>query len=250
MRSSFRSRLKRGERLLGTLVTLSSPEVAEILAEAGFDWLFIDMEHSPLDVREAQSILQAVGERCACVLRVPLNDEIWIKKALDIGATGLIIPQVNSRQEAERAVRFCKYPPQGSRGVGVARAQGYGARLQDYLDSANEEIAVIVQAEHIDGVSRIEEIVGVAGVDAVLVGPYDLSASMGKIGNVTDAEVQTAIARVKVACASVRMPIGIFAATAEAAKPFMNEGYSLIAVGIDTLFLVEAANQLVRQLRE
>jgi len=250
MKTNFRSRLKRGETLLGTLVTLSSPEVAEILAEAGFDWLFIDMEHSPLDVREAQAILQTVGERCACVLRVPLNDEIWIKKALDIGATGIIIPQVNSRQEAERAVRFCKYPPQGSRGVGVARAQGYGARLQDYLDSANEEIAVIVQAEHIDGVSRIEEIVGVAGIDAVLVGPYDLSASMGKIGKVADAGVQAAIARVKVACASARMPIGIFAATAEAAKPFMREGYSLIAVGIDTIFLVEAANQLVRQLRE
>ncbi len=250
MKSNFRSRLKRGETLLGTLVTLSSPEVAEILAEAGFDWLFIDMEHSPLDVREAQSILQAVGEKCACFLRVPLNDEIWIKKALDIGASGLIIPQVNSRQEAERAVRFCKYSPLGSRGVGVARAQGYGARLQDYLDSANDEIAVIVQAEHMDSVSRIEEIVGVSGIDAVLVGPYDLSASMGKIGNVTDAEVQAAIARVKVTCTSAHMPIGIFTATAEAAKPFMNEGYSLIAVGIDTLFLVEAANQLVRLLRE
>ena len=250
MKASFRSRLKHGETLLGTLVTLSSPEVAEILAEAGFDWLFIDMEHSPLDVREAQAILQAVGERCACVLRVPLNDEIWIKKALDIGATGIIIPQVNSRQEAERAVRFCKYPPQGSRGVGVARAQGYGARLQDYLDSANDDVAVIVQAEHIDGVSRIQEIVSVAGVDAVLVGPYDLSASMGKIGNVTDAEVQAAIARVKGECTSTHVPIGIFAATAEAAKPFMHEGYSLIAVVIDTLFLVEAANQLVRQLRE
>ena len=250
MKTNFRSRLKHGETLLGTLVTLSSPEVAEILAEAGFDWLFIDMEHSPLDVREAQAILQTVGERCACVLRVPLNDEIWIKKALDIGATGIIIPQVNSRQEAERAVRFCKYPPQGSRGVGVARAQGYGARLQDYLDSANEEIAVIVQAEHIDGINHVQEIVGVAGIDAVLVGPYDLSASMGKIGKVADAGVQAAIARVKVACASARMPIGIFAATAEAAKPFMREGYSLTAVGIDTIFLVEAANQLVRQLRE
>jgi 2-keto-3-deoxy-L-rhamnonate aldolase RhmA len=250
MKTNFRNRLKRGETLLGTLVTLSSPEVAEILAEAGFDWLFVDMEHSPLDVREAQAILQAVGERCACVLRVPLNDEIWIKKALDIGACGIIVPQVNSRQEAERAVRFCKYPPQGSRGAGVARAHGYGARLQDYLDSANEEIAVIVQAEHMDGVNHVQEIVSVAGIDAVLVGPYDLSASMGKIGKVTDAEVQAAIARVKATCASAHMPIGIFAATAEAAKPFMRKGYSLIAVGIDTIFLVEAANQLVRQLRE
>lgn len=250
MKGSFRSRLKRGETLIGTLVTLPSPEVAEILAEAGFDWLFIDMEHSPLDVREAQAILQAVRERCACVLRVPLNDEVWIKKALDIGASGIIVPQVNSQQEAERAVRFCKYPPQGCRGVGVARAQGYGACLQDYLDSANEEIAVIVQAEHMDSVNHVQEIVSVTGIDAVLVGPYDLSASMGRIGKVTDAEVQAAIARVKVACASAHMPIGIFAATAKAVKPFMREGYNLIAVGIDTLFLVEAANQLVRQLRE
>ena len=250
MKTDFRSKLKRGETLIGTLMTLPSPEIAELFSNAGFDWLFIDMEHSPLDVREAQSILQAVGERCACVIRVPLNDEIWIKKALDIGASGIIIPQVNFRQEAERAVRFCKYPPQGSRGVGVARAHGYGAHLQDYLNNANEEIAVIVQAEHVDSVNHVQEIVSVTGIDAVLVGPYDLSASMGKIGQVTDAEVQAAIARVKVACASAHMPIGIFAATAEAVKPFMREGYSLIAVGIDTIFLVEAANQLVRQLRE
>jgi len=127
----FRTRLKRGDLLAGTLVSLPSPEIAEILAEAGFDWLFVDLEHSTLDVRSAQTVLQAVGGRVDCLLRVPLNDEIWIKKALDTGAAGIIVPQVNSADDARRAVRYSKYPPQGARSAGMARAHGYGALSQD-----------------------------------------------------------------------------------------------------------------------
>ena len=112
-------------------------------------------------------------------MRVPLNDEIWIKKVLDIGAAGIMVPQVNTAEAARRAVRLSKYPPRGSRSVGVARAQGYGARLGEYLQTADQETAVIVQAEHIEAVEHIEEILGVEGVDAVLVGPYDLSATWG-----------------------------------------------------------------------
>jgi len=248
MKETFRTRLKRGDLLAGTLVSLPAPEVAEILAEAGFDWLFIDMEHSQLDPPAAQVILQAVDYRIACVLRVALNDEIWIKKALDTGASGVMVPQVNSAEDARRAVRFCKYPPQGSRSVGLFRAQGYGARLTEYLAEANQRTAVIVQVEHIQAVGNVEAIIAVEGVDAVLVGPYDLSASMDHMGQVEHPEVQAAIQRVRQACQAQGMPLGIFAATAERARAYIQQGYRLVAVSGDTLMLGVAARDLLSKL--
>jgi 2-dehydro-3-deoxyglucarate aldolase/4-hydroxy-2-oxoheptanedioate aldolase len=241
--------LRRGDLLAGTLVSLPSPEIAEILAEAGFDWLFVDLEHSTLDVRSAQTVLQAVGGRVDCLLRVPLNDEIWIKKALDTGAAGIIVPQVNSADDARRAVRYSKYPPQGARSAGMARAHGYGARSQDYFRRANAEIALIVQAEHAQAVRNIEEIVNVEGVDAVFVGPYDLSASLGKMGQVEDPEVQAAIERVRRICRERGMPMGIFAASGDRALAYVREGYRLIAAGGDALLLSQAARQLSASLR-
>ncbi len=249
MVDGFPTRLRHKETLLGTLVTLDSPSVAEILAQTGFDWLFIDMEHSPLDPAAAQAILQAVGDKCPCVLRAPLNDEIWIKKALDVGASGLIVPQVNSAAEAERVVRWAKFPPQGTRGVGVARANAYGTRLAEYLSKANDEIAIIVQIESTAAVNAIDDIIQVDGVDAVFVGPYDLSSSMGKPGQVADPEIQSAIARVRQAALSSDKSLGIFAASAEVAKGYMREGCNFIAVGVDTLMLANAAKGALETLR-
>jgi len=249
MKESFRTRLKRGDLLTGTLINLPAPEVAEILAEAGFDWLFIDMEHSQLDTPAAQLILQAVDHRIDCVLRVALNDEIWLKKALDTGASGVMIPQVNSAEDARRAVRFCKYPPQGSRSVGLWRAAKYGTRLAEYLAEANHETAVIVQVEHIQAVGNVESIIAVEGVDAVLVGPYDLSASMDHMGQVEHPDVQAAIQRVRQACQAQGMPLGIFATTAERAKVYIQQGYRLVTVGGDTLMLDSAAREILSKLR-
>ena len=231
------------------MVTLSSPVIAELLSDAGFDWLFIDVEHSPLDWQAAQMLLQAAGEKCACVVRVPLCDEISIKKALDIGADGIIVPQVNSRHDAERVARYSKYPPQGTRGVGIARAHGYGPRFQDYVSRANDEVAVIVQAEHIEAVHHIHEIASVEGIDAVLIGPYDLSTSMGMPGQVTDPAVLDAIARVTAECKTCNMPLGIFGMTPDAVQPYIQAGYTLIAVGVDTMLLAVAASQIIRQLK-
>lgn len=190
MHTGFRARLLAGDRLIGTLISLPSPEVAELLAEVGFDWLFIDAEHGPFESAGALRLLQAVGARCASLVRVPAGEEVWIKKALDIGAAGVIIPQVNSAEQALRVVRHCKYPPFGTRGVGIARAHGYGLGFSDYVAEANDGLAVIVQAEHIEAVRDIAAIARVPGVNAVLIGPYDLSTSMGKPGQITDPEVR------------------------------------------------------------
>jgi len=249
MTDPFRIQLKTGKPLIGTLITLPSPAIAEIFMEAGFDWLFIDLEHSPLEVGDAQAILQAVDRKTSCILRVPLNDEIWIKKALDIGAAGIMVPQVNTVEDALRAVRFSKYPLQGSRSAGVGRAHRYGAALQEYLDRANEQTAVIIQIEHIRAVENVEAIIAVEGIDAVLVGPYDLSASMGMMGQVESPEVQSAVKRVRQACLERGMPLGIFTATAARAKEYIQDGYRLIAASGDTLMLVQSAREIIQVLR-
>ncbi len=245
----FRARLINGETLLGTMITLPSPEMVEIMIDVGYDWLFVDCEHGAFDTATAQSLLQAAGNRCPCVIRVPNSDDVWIKKALDIGASGIIVPQVNSASQARSVVASCKYPPEGTRGVGIGRAHGYGANFNDYVACANDQIAVIVQAEHIDAVNRIDEIVEVKGIDAVLIGPYDLSASLGKIGKLDDPELAVAIEKVRSCCAAAGIKLGFFGVSAEAVKPFLAQGYTLVAVGVDVLFASKSAAETLQSLQ-
>lgn len=249
MSIDFRARLKRGDRVLGTMVTLACPSAAEILAGIGFDWLFVDGEHGPLETGELLGILQAVGDRAACLVRVPEGNEVAIKKALDLGADGIIAPQVNTAQQAADVVRFSRYAPLGARGVGLARAHGYGLSFQDYMDRANERVSVVVQAEHARAVENIEEIVRVAGVDAVLLGPYDLSASLGQTGKLDHPSVVAAIDRITSVCQAAKMPLGYFGVTAAAVKPFIERGYTLIVAGVDTLLLGAAAKRMLAELK-
>jgi 2-dehydro-3-deoxyglucarate aldolase len=249
MQDGFRARLRRGDRLLGTMVTLASPSVAEVLAGIGFDWLFIDAEHGALETRELLAILQAVSHRVACIVRVPAADEVAIKRALDLGAHGIIVPQVNTAEQAASVVRFARYAPDGARGVGLARAHGYGQSFREYLESANREIAVVVQAEHRTAVDNIQSIVQVPGVDAVLLGPYDLSASLGRMGKIDDPAVAAAIRRVTDACKAASMPLGYFGVSAAAVAPYAAQGYTLLVAGVDTTLLGGAAHALLAELR-
>ena len=164
MNASFAKRLRSGQQQLATIISLPCPEIAEIAAGSGYDWLFIDAEHGPLSVHAVQSILQAAGE-CPCIVRIPTADPVWIAKALDVGAAGILVPQVSTPEQVRGIVEAAKYPPQGSRGVGVARAQGYGAELMDYLNEANRETLVFIQAEHQDAVDNIDAIAQVPGLD-------------------------------------------------------------------------------------
>ncbi|MGH8547539.1 MAG: HpcH/HpaI aldolase family protein [Methylococcales bacterium] len=247
---NFRQKLLRRETLVGTMITLPSPEVVEIMVDLGFDWLFIDCEHAPFDSRVAQSLLQAAGDRCPCVIRVPCGQDVWIKKMLDIGAAGIIVPQVNSPEQAYLAIQSCKYPPQGTRGVGLGRAHRYGAKFSEYLNNANNDIAVILQAEHIDAVHCIDEITSLPGIDAILIGPYDLSASLGKTGNVDDPEVVEAIDKVRDTCLKREIPLGYFGVSPAAVKPYMEQGYTLITVGVDVLFARSSAADALGALRK
>lgn len=231
------------------MVTLPTAATAEILAGLGFDWLFIDGEHGPLESAEMLSILQTVGDKAACLVRVPTAEETAIKKVLDLGAAGVIAPQVNTAEQAANVVKWSKYAPLGTRGVGLARAHGYGMSFQDYVDTANDRIAIVVQAEHKDAVENIEAIARVEGVDAVLLGPYDLSASLGKMGRIDAPEVVEAIEHITETCLKANMPLGYFGVTAEAVEPYIGRGYTLIVAGVDTLMLGTAAKRLLGKLR-
>jgi 2-keto-3-deoxy-L-rhamnonate aldolase RhmA len=248
--TDFRTRLKRGDRLLGTMVTLACPSAAEILSGIGFDWLFIDGEHGPLETADLLGILQAVGDRAACLVRVPEGNEVAIKKVLDLGAHGIIVPQVNTAEQAEDVVRFSRYAPQGARGVGLARAHAYGLAFQEYVETANDRICVVVQAEHARAAENIESIVQVPGIDAVLLGPYDLSASLGQTGKLDHPSVVAAIDRITTVCRAAKMPLGYFGVTAAAVKPFLERGYTLIVVGVDTILLGVAAKRLLAELKQ
>jgi 2-dehydro-3-deoxyglucarate aldolase/4-hydroxy-2-oxoheptanedioate aldolase len=244
LKSNFRKSLLDGDVLLGSLITIASAEVAEIMAAVGFDWLFIDIEHSPFNSYGAQKIMQAAGPGCPCMVRVPASDEVWIKKALDSGASGIIAPQINTAAEAEAVVRMCKYPPDGTRGVGIGRAHQYGLGFNEYMKQANNEIAVVLQAETIQALKNISEIVQVSGIDAIFVGPYDLSASLGKMGQLTDPEVQQAIETITLACQTAGVRLGIFAATAKEIKPYLEQNYTLLAIGTDGLLMAQKAIEI------
>jgi 2-keto-3-deoxy-L-rhamnonate aldolase RhmA len=245
---TFAERLRKGELLIGTLVSLPSPEITEILAGAGYDWLFIDAEHGAFNPQQAQTMLQAAGN-VPCVIRVPSGDEIWIKKALDIGAAGIIVPQVHTSEQAKQIVKYCKYSPQGSRGVGIGRAHKYGMEFEHYLRNANKNTAVILQAESRQAIDNIEDIVAIRGVDAILIGPYDLSASLGKIGQVTHPVVVKAIDKVTRACKKAGVKAGFFGVNADAVKPYIKKGFTLITAGVDSLFLTRSAKETLASIR-
>lgn len=246
MNRIFRERLKNGELLLGTIMALPSADAAEILSEAGFDWLFLDMEHGPYSIRNVQRICQAVGGRSACIVRIPDKSEIWVKRVIDIGPDGIIVPHIDTAEETERIIRWALYPPQGTRSTGIARAQGYGLKMDEAIRNANKEMLVIPQIEHVDGVKNIEEIVRVEGVRAVFVGPYDLSGSLGILGQVADSQVRSRIKHVADVCREANLKAGIFGLDGEGVKPYIDFGYTLIALGADTLMLGEAAGKAVR----
>lgn len=191
----FRGKLDNGTFCLGMLVSLSDPSISEIAGDAGFDFSWIDMEHAALNIETVQEHVRAArGTNMAPFVRVPWNDPILIKPVLDLAPAGIIIPMVNTRAEAEKAVASCRYPPGGIRGCGVRRGTRYGAEpFGDYLEKSKNDPMIIIQIEHVKAVENLDEIFKVNGIDSICVGPSDLSASMGKLGDFDNKEVEETI---------------------------------------------------------
>lgn len=250
MKPSFVSQIKNKAPLIGTIVTLDSTEVAEMLSLCGFDWLFFDMEHSTFSVKSVQHCIQAVRGECLAIVRVPENSAAWIKRVLDTGCDGIVIPQVNSADEARQAVKAAKYPPLGARSVGIGRAHGYGMNFGDYVEHANERVALIIQIEHIDAVKDLDAILRVPGIDGVQIGPYDLSGSMNMLGQVASELVQTALRTIKEKCCAQNMPVSMFTLKPEAARKEIEDGCSFMLVGTDAAFLTNAAQDALNLVRQ
>lgn len=237
---------------LGSWITLNHPSIAEIMADAGFDWLCIDMEHSVTDYFEAQQLIMAIQSKgLKAFVRVGENNSRIIKRILDAGADGIIVPSVSSGEEAVKAVQSVKYPPFGKRGVGLSRAQSYGFGFESYKDEKAKEIKLIVQIEHIDAVRNLESIIEVDGVDGTFIGPYDLSGSMGKPGRYDDDDVKEALQRYETVAKRYNKLIGfhVIQPSFDLVVEKMNKGYDFIAFSLDILFLGTIAREQMSQLK-
>lgn len=238
--ASLKQRLADNELTIGSWVTLGHPSIAEIMASAGFDWLVIDAEHSAIELSEIQLLIQAMdGQDCPAIVRITSNDANQIKRVMDCGATGVMVPMVNCAADAEAAVSHTYYPPKGTRGVGLARAQGYGAGFQEYLKWMDNHAVVVVMIEHKDAVENIDEILSVPGVDAFIIGPYDLSASMGMPGEVSHPDVQDAISRVCAAGLAHKKTGGLHVVEPDkdALYELIDSGYRFMGYSLDTRIL-------------
>lgn len=246
----LKRKLQNGEPCYGATLTINSPISAEILSHVDLDWLWFEMEHTSLTLENVLTMQQATnGSNVSTIVRVPWNDKTMIKRALDTGPDGIIIPLVNTKEEAEYAVRAMKYPPVGERGAGLSRAQGYGLAMGDYLSTANDEVMTILMIEHIEAVKNINEILAVPGVDSIMVGALDLSGSMGILGQTNDASVEAAIQSVLQAAKKAKKPAGIITVTPEDTKRRVAEGFTNLIIGIDVLFLIGGVTAALKAIK-
>lgn len=251
MQNIVKKKLKNGQTTVGAFLQTLSPVAAEILGQCGFDWLIVDLEHAPGDFANLQAQLQAMsGANVVPFARAPWNDEVAIKRILDTGVLGVLVPYVNSRAEAEAAVAACKYPPQGVRGVaGSPRAAGYTGNAVPYLTSANAETIVMIAVETTRAVENLDEILDVQDLDGIFIGPMDLASSMGHLGNPghPDAQHQIAIIEKKV-LASDKF-LGTVATTREKASDCLGKGYQWLIVMQDGAALLDAGKNKVAEFR-
>ena len=241
------------EQKIGSWITLNHPSIAEIMAGAGFGWLCVDMEHSVIDYHEAQLLIMAIqGKGLKAFVRVGENNERIIKRVLDAGADGIIVPAVNSKEDAERAVRLVKYPPDGNRGVGLARAQGYGFDFENYRDKISKEIKLIVQIEHINAINELDAIINTEGIDGTFIGPYDLSGSMGKPGDYDDEDVKQAISRYEQIATNYAKLVGIhiIPLSYELVLEKIKIGYNFIAFSYDAFILGHAIRSELAKIKD
>ncbi|MDH1633145.1 4-hydroxy-2-oxoheptanedioate aldolase [Pseudomonas mosselii] len=250
--NTFKQRLRAGQAQIGLWLGLADPYCAELAANAGFDWLLLDGEHAPNDLRSLLGQLQAVAPYPAQpIVRAVIGDTALIKQLLDIGAQTLLVPMVESAEQARQLVRAMRYPPHGVRGVGsaLARASRWNS-LPNYLDQADEQMCLLVQVENREGLANLDAICAVEGVDGVFIGPADLSAAMGHRGNPGHPEVQAAIDDAIVRIGRAGKAAGILSADEALARRYIELGAAFVAVGVDTTVLMRGLQTLAGKFKE
>ena len=241
---NLEQKLKNNKLTIGSWIMMGTPMSVEVMALAGFEWLVIDIEHTSIDLQTVESLITTIqAKNIKALVRVSKNEEVVIKRVLDMGADGIIVPMVSSKEDALQAVEYAKYPPFGKRGVGLYRASGYGKTFEEYKKWVDEELVIIAQIEHINAVKNIDDIIGVDGIDGTIIGPYDLSGSMGYPGEFEREDVKEAVEKVLQRCKALNVPSGFHVVDTNPKKlqEKISQGCTFLAYGIDYFFMRDAA---------
>ncbi|WP_096028182.1 HpcH/HpaI aldolase family protein [Campylobacter lanienae] len=241
---SLKQKLKNKELTIGSWVTIGHPSVVEIMANAGFEWLVIDIEHTSIDLTMVQILISTIQSKgLKALIRVSKNEEVVIKRVLDMGADGIIVPMITNADDAQKAVDYAKYPPIGKRGVGLFRAQNYGLSFNEYKKWVNDELVIIAQIEHYLAAENIESIIKIEGIDGIIIGPYDLSGSLGYPGEYDRLEVKEAINKILLACDKNNIPSGFHVIETDTSNIVekIKQGCTFLAYSLDFLFLLNSS---------
>lgn len=250
---SLKKKLKEQTLTIGSWLTIPHQSVVEIMSSAGFEWLTLDLEHAAIDLSQAMNMIALIqGKGMKALARVSKNEEVIIKRCLDAGADGIIVPSIKNADEARMAVNYVQYPPVGQRGVGLNRAQNYGIGFEEYKEWLIHEAVLIAQIEHIDAVHNIDSILDVNGIDGIIVGPYDLSASMGMPGNFEHPDVIAALKIVKEATLHKGKALGFHVISSDHKKLLdkVIDQYTFLAFSIDFFFLGDKAREEMKMLQD
>jgi len=253
MNNKIKLKLQSNELTIGSWITLPCTAIAEIMCNAGFDWLVVDLEHSTISIESAGEIIRTIElSGTNSLVRLTSNNANQIKRVLDAGAHGIVVPKVNSAKEAKLAVNATRYGPEGGRGVGLARAQQYGAEFNEYLDWQSNNVVVIAQIEHIDALENLKEIITTDGIDGVIIGPYDLSCSMGIPGEFDRQDFKETMTIILKTCQDLNFPCGIHVVepNLNEFRTAVNNGYKFIAYSVDTRMLDFMSRKAVEKLQE
>ena len=252
LKERLKKRINDGEVTIGSWITLGDSAIAEILLKAGYDWLVVDLEHSTISIQQAGELIRTIDlGGSAPLVRLTSNNPDQIKRVMDAGAHGIIVPSVNSAQDAQDAVSATRYAPNGIRGVGLARAQGYGSKFSEYLEWQKESAIVIVQIEHKDAINNLEEILDVPGVDGFIIGPYDLSCSMGIPGEFEKSEFKYARDCILAKGLDMNCPAGLHIVEPDVLllEQAISEGFKFIAYSVDVRMLDFSARKGIDSIR-
>ena len=251
MNQSLKKKLQNNQLTVGSWLAFAHPSIAEIMCNAGFEWVVIDMEHSSITLQQAEELIRIIDLKgSAPLVRLPDNDPIIAKRIMDSGAHGIVVPMINSKEEAQKAFKAIHYPPTGTRGVGLARAQQYGANFHGYRKDLENDGILIVQIEHIKAVENLEEIFSVPGVDGYIIGPYDLSASMGIPGEFDNPDFIKALNKVSDVAKKMNKTAGIHVVepNLQELDPRIEEGYRFIAYSVDMRMLDVACRKAMKHI--
>jgi len=252
-KNNLKKVLKEGKNVFGPFMKFTDPAAVEIMGFAGFDFVIIDAEHGPISMQSAQNMIRAAESvNITPIIRVANNDEALILRALDIGAQGIEIPQINSKSQAIKAVKSVKYSPQGERGVcRYVRAANYSSMDKfKYFKSANNETMIIAHIEGVEGINNLDEILSVPGIDVIFIGPYDLSQSLGIPGEVNNPLVTEKMKEVVLKCKENKVSVGTFADDIKTAKFWVSLGVQYMSFSVDVGILYEATKQIVKKLKK